>query len=64
MHAVVMMKRIAEESPRFKARIVGALYWLSVPIPRAAYNNPDPLRYMSRDTESGPSAIRAHHSGI
>src|SRR6204780_5612399 len=30
MNAVVMMKRIAEASPRFKARIAGALYWLSV----------------------------------
>jgi hypothetical protein len=30
MNAVVMMKRIAEASPRLKARIAGALYWLSV----------------------------------
>jgi hypothetical protein len=30
MNAVVMMKRIAEASPRSKARIAGALYWLSV----------------------------------
>jgi Domain of unknown function (DUF4386) len=30
MNVVLMMKRIAEASPRFKARIAGALYWLSV----------------------------------
>jgi Domain of unknown function (DUF4386) len=30
MNPVVMMRRIAEASPRFKARIAGALYWLSV----------------------------------
>ena len=30
MSATVMMKRIAEASPRFKARIAGALYLLSV----------------------------------
>ena len=30
MSAAVMMKRIAEASPRFKARIAGALYLLSV----------------------------------
>lgn len=29
-NAVAVMKRIAEASPRFKARIAGALYWLSV----------------------------------
>jgi len=29
-NAVVVMKRIAEASPRFKARIAGTLYWLSV----------------------------------
>ena len=32
MNAVAMMKRIAEASPRFKARVAGALYWLSVMI--------------------------------
>jgi hypothetical protein len=30
MNAAVMMKRIAEASPRSKGRIAGALYWLSV----------------------------------
>jgi hypothetical protein len=30
MNAAVIMKRIAIASPRFKARIAGALYWLSV----------------------------------
>ena len=30
MSAAVMMKRIAEASPRFKARIAGALYFFSL----------------------------------
>jgi Domain of unknown function (DUF4386) len=30
MNAAIMMKRVAEASPRFKARIAGAFYWLSV----------------------------------
>ena len=30
MNAATMMKHIAESSPRFKARIAGALYWFSV----------------------------------
>ena len=30
MNGTIVMKRFAEASPRFKARIAGALYWLSV----------------------------------